>query len=105
MVTESEVCQRLFAFLKDKGYPEGAMAFEYILEAPQSRGGEKRHCIVDAAILDVSTEIPLVFFEVKSRVDDQVISNAVKQLKTCAANIYVPVKMYLVLPKGGEGGF
>ena len=69
MLTEAGMCQRLFAFLKTKGYPEDAMAL-YILGAEQSIGGGKRHCIVDAAILDVSTGMPLVFFEAKSRVDN-----------------------------------
>lgn len=104
MLTEAEVCQRLFDFLKNKGYPEGAMAFEYIIDVQQSMG-KKRCRRVDAAILDVSTGIPLVFFEAKSRLDDQVISYAIKQLKFFAANTDVPVKMYLVLPKEGEDGF
>lgn len=102
MLTESEVCQRLFAFLKNKGYPEDAMAFEYVLGTQQSKGGEKRHSIVDAAILDVSTGMPLVFFEAKSRVDDRVISHALMQLRTYAAKIEVPIKMYLVVPKDGH---
>lgn len=102
MLTESEVCQRLFAFLKNKGYPEDAMAFEYVLGTQQSKGGEKRHSIVDAAIIDVSTGMPLVFFEVKTRVDDRVVSHALMQLRTYAAKIEVPIKMYLVVPKDGH---
>ena len=98
MLTESEVCQRLFAFLKNKGYPEDAMAFEYVLGTQQSKGGEKRHSIVDAAILDVSTGMPLVFLEVKTRVDDRVVSHAIRQLRTYAARIEMPIKMYFVVP-------
>ena len=102
MLTEAEVCQRLFDFLKSKGYPENAMAFEYTIGASLSIGGAKRRCFVDAAILDVSMGIPLVFFEAKSHVDDRVISYAIEQLRTYAAKVDVPVKMYLVVPKDGD---
>ena len=95
MLTDAAVCQRLFAFLKTKGYPEDAMAFEYIL-------GEKGRCIVDAAILDVSTGMPLAFFEVKSRAEDQVMLHAVQQLRSYAARIAVPIKMYVVVPDYGH---
>ena len=46
--------------------------------------------------------MPLVFFEAKSRVDDRVISHALMQLRTYAAKIEVPIKMYLVVPKDGH---
>ena len=105
MFTEAEVCKQLFAALKNKGYPEGSMVFEYILDTPHSLGGEKRRYIVDAAILDMLTGIPLMFFEVKSRIDDRIISLAIKQLKMYAAKAYMPVKMYIVYPAIGGVGF
>ena len=103
MITEVEVCRRLFQFLKGKGYPENALAFEYVIETPYSAGGGKRYYAVDAAVLEETTGIPLAFFEVKSCADKQTISKAMEQLNVYSSQMHIPVRMYLVIPNDNQG--
>ncbi len=89
----SNIISRLIDDIKAKGIPEKNIAIEWNL----LKEGD-RIFRIDVAILDDSLEVPLIIFEVKPKFNEQEYSNALKQLKSYAHRIKVPISCWLITP-------
>lgn len=96
MQLERETFDNLIKYLKEHGYPDSSFAIEYKL-------GKQ---LIDLAIIDPDTQIPIIVFEVKSKKSKQSIDFGKRQIESYLK--YLPdtsVPAYLVFPSEKEPFF
>lgn len=78
-MNEAETVNRLLQELKELGYPEGSVRFEF---AVSSSNGQRRY--IDVAIIDPDTNDVVAIIEVKNGAKDNALNAAAKQVASYA---------------------
>lgn len=89
MELERETLNNLIKYLKTHGYPEESFGVEYQL-------GKYR---IDLAIIDPQSKLPILIFEVKSKINSQIIDSGKRQIEIYLKELRDnSIPTYLVFP-------
>jgi hypothetical protein len=92
MELHKDTMEKFIDYLISHGYPRESLVTEY-------KASDRRR--VDLAVIDTTTKVPIMIFEIKSRMNTKLIEMGREQLKKYIVdlNLNYDIPTYLVFPK------